>query len=196
MLCFLLSIISAKNSHIGTVNFRDVLLLKLALFITVIADLCLVIFDFYILGVIFFSFVQITYCVRYTSREIKTTLRNFFVTFQFIVFLFVLIRLFIEKISILLPISLFYAICLLTSVTKAIKTWKNNLYPYPNNYMVTIGMILFLLCDICVALSNITEILPLTGYFIVRIQGISASLIWVFYLPSQLLLALSGSTKI
>jgi hypothetical protein len=196
LLCFLLSILSTKIPRTGLVKYRDILLLQLALLITVIADLCLVIFDFHILGVIFFSFVQIIYCMRYTTKEVKTTLINFFITFQFIMLSYVMIELFIKEISILAPISLFYAICLLSSVTKAMKLWKNDLYTFPNKYMVILGMILFLLCDICVALSNITEILHLLGCSCIRIQQISIFLIWVFYLPSQLLLALSGSIKI
>lgn len=195
LLCFLLSILFTKIPFINIVKYRDILLLELALFITAIADLCLVILDFHILGVIFFSLVQITYCVRYTVKKVKITLINFFITFQFIVLLYAITSIFIEKINVLIPVSLFYTICLITSVIKAIKAWKNDLYPSPNKYMVIFGMILFLLCDICVALSNLTEILPLTGDFIIRMQKTSTLLIWFFYVPSQLILALSGSNK-
>lgn len=197
LLCFLLSIISTKNSLINTdtdaATRRDISLLQLAMFITVIADLCLVILNYYILGVVFFSLVQITYCVRYATKKPKTTLIQFFVIFQCILFSYVIASFFIEKIDVLLTISLFYIICLLNSVFKSIKAWKNNLYPSPCRYMIVFGMILFLLCDICVAISNLTALLPLTGYFMSRFQQITCFLIWVFYLPSQLLLSLSGS---
>jgi hypothetical protein len=195
LLCFILSILSNKNPFIDTVKRRDIFLIRLALFLTAIADLCLVIFDFYILGVCVFSLVQITYCVRYSMKKVKRTLVNFFIVFEFIGLSYVMARIFIGKVNSLVPISLFYAICLLTSVAKAIRAWKNDLYPFPNNYMIVLGMVLFLLCDLCVALSNITEILPLSEYFIINIRQISTFLIWVFYLPSQLLLALSGRYK-
>jgi hypothetical protein len=206
ILCFLLSIFSTKSSllgldknkhshthtHMNIVNNRDVLLLQLGLFITIIADLCLVIFDFYILGVVFFSMVQIIYSVRYAPENRKVTIISFFITFQCIGLSYLIASLFIKKINILLPISLFYSICLITSVIKSIKAFKNNLYKSPNKYMIVLGMILFLFCDICVALSNIDVCLPLTACTLVRFQQISSFLIWVFYLPSQLLLALSG----
>ena len=198
VLCFWLSILTTKNLSIDAdiVNHRDTLLLQLGMFITVIADLCLVIFNFYILGVIFFSLVQITYCVRYTTKKFKTILINFFILFLGIALIYVIASLFVDGINLLLPISLFYFISLLTSVSKAIKAWKNHIYTSPSKYRIVFGMILFLLCDICVALSNLTVILPLSGYFIIRLQQITNFLIWVFYLPSQLLLSLSGNAKI
>jgi len=174
---------------------KDIFLLELALLMTVFADLCLVIFSFFILGLILFSIVQIIYCVRYTSKKLKKTLVEFFIVFSCIVFLYCLSKLYILDISILIPISLFYFICLITSVSKAISAFKNNLYPAPSKYIIVCGMILFLLCDICVALYNMTIFLPLNLYYTESFQQIICFMIWVFYLPSQLLLALSGSQK-
>lgn len=198
VLCFLLSILNSKNllKNTEVVNYRDIGLLQLGMFITVIADLCLVIFNFYILGVVFFSLVQITYCVRYTTKKPKVILINFIYVFLGIVLLYEIASLFIKEINVLLPISLFYFICLLTSVSKAMEASKNNLYTSPSKNMIALGMVLFLLCDTCVALSNITVIAPSSGYFMIRLQQITCFLIWVFYLPSQLLLALSGNGKI
>jgi len=199
LLCFLLSILSTKNLLADTdndiVNHRDILLLQLAMFITVLADLCLIIFGFFILGVALFSLVQITYCVRYTTKKLKATLVDFFVIFLCLVFLYGLANLFIVGINILIPVSIFYSICLLSSVIKAIGAFKNNLYPPPSKYMIVLGMILFLLCDICVALLAISVVFPLPSYFIIRFQQIIFFLIWFFYIPSQLLLSLSGGTK-
>lgn len=196
LLCFFLSMISTKKAHIDKVNDVDMQLLKLGMLITIIADLCLVILDFYVLGVIFFTLVQITYCVRYTYKNIKVTIINLFAIFLFIVFAYVIVILFIEKTNILLPISLFYVICLLSSVIKAIKASNSNIYTSKSKHMIVFGMVLFLLCDTCVAFSNITILFPLSGYIITIFQQISYFLIWVFYLPSQLLLALSGSGRI
>ncbi|MCJ7687900.1 MAG: lysoplasmalogenase family protein, partial [Clostridiaceae bacterium] len=196
LLCFLISILSTKNLHVDKVNDADIQLLKVGLFITIIADLCLIILDFYILGVLFFTLVQITYCVRYTNKNIKLMLINIFTIFLFIVFAYEIAILFIEEINILLPISLFYVICLLVSVIKAIKASNNNLYTSKSKHMIVLGMVLFLLCDTCVALSNISILFPYSGYIITRFHAIAYSLIWVFYLPSQLLLSLSGNGRI
>ena len=191
LLCFSLSMVSNRNSNLNIAKHRDIFMLRLALFITVVADLCLLILKFYVLGIILFSMVQITYSVRYSTEKLKTTLLYFFITLQCVVLTYLITISFIAKINILIPVSLFYFICLITSVSKAIKVWKNNLYPSPNKYMVLFGMILFLLCDLCVAASNVTS----TAYTMIRFQQISWLLIWFFYLPSQLLLALSGIYK-
>lgn len=195
LLCFGLSIFNNKNLLIDIDNNRDIFLLQLALFITVIADLCLVILNYFILGLVFFSMDQITYCVRYTNKKLKTILKEFFIIFLCIVFLYSIADIFIEGINILLPLSVFYCICLITSVSKAIIAFKNNLYPSPSKYFIVFGMLLFLLCDICVALYNMTMFLPSNLFYIHSFQQIICFMIWVFYLPSQLLLALSGSQK-
>ena len=200
LFCFLLSIISTKNSLIDKgeckIYKKDILLLQLGMFITVLADLCLVILNFYVLGVVFFCAVQIIYCIRYTPKESKATVINFLIIFLCILLLYIGINFFMVKINILLPISVFYAICLLTSVCKSIVAFKDNLYPLRNKYMVLLGMILFLFCDICVALSNVNTSLSLGKLDLLNLEQIFRYLIWVFYLPSQLMLSLSGSYKI
>lgn len=196
VLCFVLSIVANKNSLTDLANHRDVVLLQMALFITAIADFCLVIFEFYILGVILFAFVQITYSLRYATKEPITILVKFIVIFLGIAISYFTVSIFIEKTNVLAPVLLFYSICLLISVSSAIVAFKKNLYPSPGKYMIVFGMILFLLCDLCVALSNLSEILQLTGYDLGWVQQSFSFLIWFFYLPSQLLLALSGNSKI
>ncbi|HEY8889034.1 MAG TPA: hypothetical protein VIM70_02080 [Clostridium sp.] len=198
LLCFLLSVIATKDLLADTdkdiANHRDILLLQLAMFITVLADLCLIFFGFFILGVALFSLVQITYCARYTTKKLKATLLNFFIVFLCVVLICVLASLFIEGINILITVSLFYVITLLNSIIKAVGAFKNNLYSSPSKYMIVLGMMLFLLCDICVALLAITALFP--SYFMSRFQQITFFSIWFFYIPSQLLLSLSGGNKI
>lgn len=74
----------------------------------------------------------------------------------------------------LIVLSLIYAALLLAAAV--LSFFRRNL-PTKNKICIRIGMLLFVACDICVALTNL---LPVT---------IAASLIWVFYLPSQALLA-------
>ena len=139
--------------------------------------------------------VQITYCVRYSTKNYKRTLRNFIIVFLSIVIIYIIVSLFVV-INVLVPIAVFYCICLISSVFKAITVSKYNVYRSPSKYLIMLGMLLFLLCDICVALSGITLIFPLTNYLISIISEVASSLIWFFYLPSQLLLSLSGGGKI
>jgi hypothetical protein len=85
-------------------------------------------------------------------------------------------------------ITIFYATCISTSTFNAILS--KNKYPYPNNLFIIFGMLLFVLCDLNVALYNI----PFSSNIpnINLITNLFGNLIWIFYLPSQLLLSLSG----
>ncbi|MBZ2175565.1 lysoplasmalogenase [Schnuerera sp. xch1] len=186
ILCFTVSILGKENVF-DTVNIK---LLQIGLFFTVVADLFLLTIDsYYILGVGAFCIVQIIYSVRYDIESWKITVRNITIILVIILIAFIITNLLFIKIDLLIMIAIFYGICLLISVIKAIKTYTHRLYPKPNGIMVAIGMILFLLCDINVALYNIFGIINITDGLLYNISLIS---IWLFYLPSQVLLALSG----
>ncbi|MCL2351914.1 MAG: hypothetical protein FWC55_05210 [Firmicutes bacterium] len=61
---------------------------------------------------------------------------------------------------------------------------RRGAYPPVTRRLITAGMCLFFLCDINVGLYNLTAGAPANGLF--------RALIWVFYLPGQALLSLSG----
>ena len=184
LLCFFMSLLIGKNN----LKKKDLRLLQLGLFLTCLADLCLIIFDFATLGVALFCLVQITYSIRYKKTSTGFILKRFALIFVSILSLYLVINFIFVPLDILLVFSLFYAVCLITSVIFALK----NKYQRPNKYMVAFGMVLFLLCDINVALRNVTSLVSLPEIFTQVTYKISTILIFVFYLPSQLLLALSG----
>jgi hypothetical protein len=185
LLCFLLSLLIGKDS----LGPKDLRLLQLGLFLTCLADLCLIIFNYFTLGITLFCLVQITYSIRYKVQYSLLMLKYFTLIFSCIFTIYLFICFTIIKLDILFVFALFYAICIITSVICAIK----NKYQSPNKYMVAFGMILFLLCDINVALRNITSLISLPETFTAATYELSTVLIFVFYLPSQLLLALSGT---
>lgn len=185
LLCFLLSLLLGNHNF----NIKDLRLLQLGLFLTCLADLCLIIFNYFTLGIALFCLVQITYSLRYKINHTLLTLKYFALTFTCIFTIYVIINFTLVSLDILFVFGLFYSICLITSVIYAIK----NKYQKPNKYMVAFGMVLFLLCDINVALRNITSLIPLPETFTTATYQLSTTLIFVFYLPSQLLLALSGT---
>lgn len=188
ILCFLMCLLAEKNS----INTLDSSLLKAGLFITLFADLFLTVFNYYTLGVVSFSLVQIIYSIRYEITKSSETSLRFISIFLSLMFLYLIINLFITEINILFIAVLFYAICIIVSLVKTIKVYRFNLYPYPNKHMILYGMVLFLLCDINVALYNLTEVTGFSGSSIDTFHNVSGTLIWLFYVPSQLLLSLSG----
>lgn len=179
VLCFSISFFGGDD----VLSKRDIFLLRAGLFLTVIADLFLLIFKYFTLGVSVFSVVQIIYSIRYDVGSVYSILRNYLIIFLCIIASYLIVNFYIIKVEFLYAIALFYAFGLITNVVKAIKACKNGLFPSPNKYMIAFGMVLFLLCDINVGLFNTIA---------QQFSNISYVLIWLFYLPSQVLLSLSG----
>jgi len=186
LLCLFLSILIGNNGH----DKMDTIFLRLAIFLTASADLCMIILGLNELGIMIFCLVQITYIIRH-RRAIERRCNLNFLVVTIIVIIFIAISLgsnsLIEDLryegikKVTLIIGFIYAVILLYSVYTGWKTLKGAFYPMYSRYLVAIGITLFLLCDINVALSVILKDLSI--------------LIWVFYLPSQVLLVLSGYNK-
>lgn len=177
LLCLLLALLIGNDGY----NKKDTALLQFALILTALADLCLVILNKTIPGVFFFCLVQITYIIRCSGGNLH--LKNIYTIVILIVLSVFTSKACIHSIdSKLLFIASIYAILLPYSVYTSYKTFKKNIYPKDNCYLVSIAMTLFLLCDINVGISHT----------FLNHNEISTLLIWTFYLPSQVLLALSG----
>ena len=180
--CFIISLLTNGRTF-DSVNLR---LLQWGLFLTVIADFFLLKMERYNeIGVLIFSLVQIIYSVRYDVKNRNKIIRDFLIIFLVlngINFIFVRARF-------IYVIALFYGIGLISNLVKAVNIYIHGLYPKINGLMVALGMFLFLLCDINVALYNILKYMNKTDGIIYSISSIS---IWLYYLPSQVLLSLSG----
>ncbi|MCR2045301.1 lysoplasmalogenase family protein [Anaerosalibacter massiliensis] len=188
VLCFLISLLTGKDA----LNKRDVFLLQIGLFFTVIADFFLIILVNNTLGVVFFCFTQLFYSIRYRFGKFELVLKNSIIIFLLVLIFYLTVNHFIADMDILIGVSLYYSIFLIRNVVDSVKICKNNLYPYPNKYMIAIGMILFLLCDINVALRSISGDIYSVWNFPYLFRYTISSLVWIFYIPSQVSLSLSG----
>lgn len=165
--CFLISLIKRADE-----DKRDVFFLRLGMFFTVMADLMMIVFHYNVVGLFFFCVVQLIYVMRFT--DLKCTVYVAALSAVFFVASFK-VNTYIE-----MRLSVFYAVCILSSVLSSFLGFKKR--PTRESILALAGMTLFLLCDINVAFFNLV-------YDYSRILQI---LIWVFYLPSQLLISLSG----
>ena len=181
ILVFIVSLLTRDDA----LSYKDLHLLQIGLFTTLIADLILLILDsHYVLGIFLFSIVQMLYSFRYEFRNLKLTIRNFIIIFLGLSIAYFILNRLVIDLDFIWIMGIFYAYCLLNSVAKAFKAYRYKIYPKPNRHMVLIGMILFLLCDISVAMYNVFN----EGL----LYNISSISMWLFYLPSQVLLVLSG----
>lgn len=173
VICFLISLMY-KNG----ISKRDLLLLRLALFFTASADYFMLIADNNRAGVYIFILVQLIYIKRYGEINIKkAAVAIAGITLFYKYFL---------EIDILIGGSLIYAFLFLKSMKAAVRACGFDKFPYPNSFFILIGMFLLFICDTSVALYNIlymTWNIDSSGLYF---------LIWFFYIPSQLLIVLSG----
>lgn len=189
LLCLIMTIISRKRS----LDNKDILLLQMGMATTVLADVFLLVLDsHYELGVILFSIVQIIYTIRYSSQRKCSSIELYIYTFLILNFLYFIMRIFTDRVEYLIFISLFYGICLIYSVYRGILAYRDKRYPKINGIMISLGMVLFLLCDMNVAVYNILGYIRISGGIWDFLYEISSVSMWLYYLPSQVLLSLSG----
>lgn len=187
-LCLVISIISSPLQR----QSKNIFLLQLGLIFTVMADYIFLIIDNnYILAIGLFSIVQIIYSLRYREGNEKLRIIGFATVFLGIYGLYRLINRYYE-IDFLIAISVFYAICLTSSIKEAFWLYRNNSGLYTKR-IILLAMILFFLCDVSLGLNYLLGQVRNRSYILNILKAISSISIWTYYLPSQILLALSGS---
>lgn len=203
----LICVMVAWKARSSPVSSADAWLLRAAFLFVALADFFLVvlcgIFDssrlksvFFAVGVIEFAVVQILLIIRHvgaicgrvessiSSRQIALTLRAVTAVLLYtpVLVATVVFWPYIAVLGWLAVVGLMYIFLLLTSVWAAWGTAIGSIYPYNASLMIAISMTLFLLCDLCVG----------SQIFIANtLVNITSGLVWLFYTPALLLLALS-----
>lgn len=135
---------------------------KIIFLITAIADFYLLFTQNYILGLCCFIVAQGIRLLYFNKTETSKIILCFSIMLSISLYF---------KINKIIAVSIGYIILLISNTIYAFK--------YKNKF-IKLGMLLFILCDICVALNY------LNLYKLVFNQ-----LIWIFYIPSSILLATS-----
>lgn len=153
------------------------------MFFTCVADFCLILLnDYFVAGVLSFWMTQICYFL-YLTRACSSAERSALAGRRIVVaaFISVIAMLVIGQFSSLILVVAFY-IC--TFAGNLIIAWKK----YPKQ-LFSIGLVLFFCCDICVGLSN-SGLAQMQG-FVVPYAPVFQWMIYIFYMPSQVCIALS-----
>ena len=164
---------------------------QVGLVFTVFADLFLVVIEpmRQLEAMIFFSLVQICYFLRlYISHEsTKEKAVHLAVRATLTVVALVLTAVVLgDKTDALSLISLFYYANLITNIAVAFSQLKKS-------PLLAIGLLLFLLCDTVIGLNIMagSYISIASDSLLYRLINPGFNLAWVFYVPSQTLIALS-----
>lgn len=193
-LCFIIALLIGNSGH----DNKDTKLLQLAFCFTVLADLFLLVLNYNSLGIFVFCFVQVTYILRHSrGRKQKC---GFYKLIISLILIAAVTKLLISYLhlaniawnnenNIVIILGSMYLFLLSCSLLKAWKTLSGKFYSKYTSFLISIGMTLFFLCDINVGISDIASSVIVNG---THIEYFSGFLVWIFYLPSQVTLALSG----
>jgi len=197
ILCFCYALFYRKGAD-KSITFC----LQTALFFTVVSDLFILILDYYFYGVLTFILVQQLYGIRLImaqriaikDRVASLMLRTLCMCLIFEAGIAGIICIVLQHLGVvmdrLLIASIFYFICILTNVITAVSAaFKSN--KVKGDVIFAVGMFLFLLCDINVGLFNMSGFLPMSESLYKVIYSYSSILMWIFYAPAQVLIALS-----
>ncbi len=189
-LCFITGLIVFLRKR---TNFN--LFIMLALFFTLIADTFLVLLSpqlnltFQSLAMTSFSLCQICYLVA--IQLVKKSKRELWINLAIRAVLLIVLE--VVALVVLQPsfnylvfISLFYFSQLLVNIVFSFIHVRSHLF-------LALGLLLFLGCDFFIGLGYLADILQLpSDHFINSLLSVNFNFAWLFYLPSQVLLSLSG----
>lgn len=175
LLCFLWTLGAAAN--------RDGIRTAAALAFTLLADLFLLVLDrWYLAGVSAFCVVQLLYLAR-IHRAGKRSLAVQLLLRAILAGILLAAAAILGALTPLTGVTLFYFSQLLSNAVAALSLgWRGRIF--------ALGLVLFIGCDLCVGLRNLSAALPGAVSFsplpFVQIG------MWLFYLPSQVLISLSA----
>ena len=163
-----------------------------ALIFTVISDFFLLILDdYYSVGMVFFLIAQSFYAMRVFSEMGRGKILKIHLTVRAIISITALILPFLilgGSVDFLSVISLLYYATLIVSTAFAFIGIKSK----PKMRILAAGLLLFCFCDIFVGLSNLSSYFEIEKSSVIyKLISGDVNMAWVFYTPSQALLAIS-----
>lgn len=183
VLCFAISL-----WHPAT-HARDAILLRSALALTVLADLCIGILDQFLVGTAIFAVVHLIYVSRHRQgiRSARDELKIAIPVAAIGITIMAFSAPSMQRAGLLIP-SLIYSVPLMASLYAGLGVYVRDFYSPRQKHRIAVAMVLFFITDILVAHVNAAE----SG----NLKSMLGTAVWILYLPSQYLLAISGRVDI
>lgn len=180
LLCLAFAVLS-----IFFIKDKDAVILTVALVFTAISDLFILVLDkYYQIGLVTFIATQSVYLYRmYKDRIQKIKYTLVIRALAAALLLAVMDVMMKDGLNFMIAEVCVYIVMLVGNVVDAFLLVKNGV----KNIIFAVGLLLFLGCDICVGLDNAALVVPSLN--LGNAADAVQFLIWVFYLPSQVLIA-------
>ena len=171
-------------------------LIAAALCFTCISDYFLLFTDSYLPGVLCFCVTQTLYLfVLLQDRPLKTKLLHIVPGLVLSAALLIITGL-MQRPDLLITAGAFYAYSFIRNIALALCLCiKKKPVPGLKPSMFAVGLVIFALCDINVLLYNLPLLFDIHSHLLISLFDVIGTLMWVFYLPSQVLLALSAKNR-
>lgn len=169
---------------------KSYLLTQIALLCTVGADYFLICVNpmNQLCGMIFFSGTQIAYFLRIYFEEKNNKIRKIHLITRVCASIITILATLIvlgKQTDALALISMFYYANLLLNIVFAFINFKSS-------QILAIGLVCFALCDTFIGFANIGPYMNLSESSVIyKLLDLNIDLAWLFYVPSQMLLAIS-----
>lgn len=158
-------------------------LVAAALAFTLLADAFLLVLNrYYLLGILCFCVVQVIYFIRVYSGESRALWPG--LGLRLLVALGVLC--FLSALGVREPLLLATAVYFTQLLANAVQST----HPRCRYRFFSVGLWLFVCCDLCVGLHNLSP--SFSGFAGSVLTPVVETGMWFFYLPSQVLITLSG----
>ena len=180
IICFLASLIPIFSKNSAKFQY----FIPFSLFFTLVSDYFLLINadkNLYIFGVVIFIIVQLSYFIYIETLKKNKTSFLISLIFRIILSSILIIVLSIIRFDLLSIVSACYFVELLMNFITSLSLIKINKY----FLIFSIGLLLLIGCDISVGLTNL-------DLFEGHIKNLVSNLMWIFYLPSQVLISFSN----
>ena len=174
-------LIIALGSYFACWSRRDWVWLVLALGFTLAADYFLILRDLHLIGVAVFCFVHLAYICRAWGQGHSCGARHLGVFFAPVGLFLVVAGVALIWVYPVFVVTALYALLFIYNIYVSARHVQHN------RRLILVGLLLFAACDVCVLLFNLPRYFNAPAW----LRDINP-LIWVFYLPSQLLLAVSA----
>ena len=177
--------LAAAGASIYFFKDVDAVILTCALVYTAISDLFILVLDtHYDVGLVTFIMAQITYLYRLYKDRVKKIWITLVVRAALTAVIMGIVG-GLATMNLLIVEVCIYIVMLAGNCVDAFILCRRS----RQNLLFALGLLLFLCCDVCVGLDNAGSVigLNLSSAFVNVIQY----LIWVFYMPSQVLIACS-----
>ena len=180
IICFLTSLIPIFSKNSAKTQY----FIPFSLFFTLVSDYFLLINtdkNLYIFGVVIFIIVQLSYFIYIETLKKNKTSFLISLIFRIVLSSMLIIILSILQFDLLSIVSACYFVELLMNFITSLSLIKINKF----FLIFSIGLLLFIGCDISVGLTNL-------DLFEGHIKNLVSNLMWIFYLPSQVLISFSN----